>query len=169
MGFSETNLRKKMVDFAEKFRSNLAEKRSFKNSRTFLIKQDSNFAHFWGGGKWWALACAITTTETPTTYKFCLFKRGDFELKTPACFAMPFGLGILLHRFFLSEIIINFALLTTMSSEMYQWQSFLCRALASAQFFSFFSLRWRSFKINMQVYSKKQPKSGQNRVVSEQK
>ena len=114
-----------MVDFAEKFRSNFAEKRSFKNSRTFLIKQDGNFAHFWGGGKWWALACAITTTETPTTYKFCLFKRGDFELKTPACFAMPFGLGILLHRFFLSEIIINFALLTTMSSEMYQWQSFL--------------------------------------------
>ena len=75
-------------------------------SRTFLIKQDGNFAHFWGGGKWWALACAITTTETPTTYKFCLFKHGDFELKTPACFAMPFGLGILLHRFFLSEIII---------------------------------------------------------------
>ena len=35
----------------------------------------------------------------------------------------------------------SFALLTTMSSEMYQWQSFLCRALASAQFFAFFSLR----------------------------
>ena len=33
-------------------------------------KTRRQFAQFWGGGKWWALACAITTTtETLTTYK----------------------------------------------------------------------------------------------------
>ena len=42
-----------------------------------------------------------------TNYKCCLFKLGDFVLKTPACFAISFGLGILSQRFFfLSEITI---------------------------------------------------------------
>ena len=65
------------------------------------MKQDGNFAHFWEGGKWWVSACTITTTtETLTTYKCCLFKPGNFLLKTPACFSISFELGIL------SEIII---------------------------------------------------------------
>ena len=68
-----------------------------------------------GGGEWWALACAITTTtRTSTTHKCCFCKTGYFVLKTPACFAISFGLGIVSHKisffflifFFLSEIII---------------------------------------------------------------
>ena len=53
-------------------------------------------------------ACAITTTtETSTFYKCCLLKTGDFVLKTPACFAMSFGLIIFSHKvFFLADIII---------------------------------------------------------------
>ena len=44
-------------------------------SRTFVLKQDGNFANFGGGGKLWVLACAtITTTETPTTCKCWLLK-----------------------------------------------------------------------------------------------
>ena len=68
------------------------------------------FFFFGGGGEWWALAsCAITTTTgTSTTHKCCLFKTGYFVLKTPACFAISFGLGIVSHKisFLLSEIII---------------------------------------------------------------
>ena len=69
------------------------------------------FFSFFGKGKCWGLACAITTTttETSTTYKFkcCLFKTGDFVFKASACFAISFGLGIVSHKvFFLSEIII---------------------------------------------------------------
>ena len=61
-----------------------------------------------GGGEiWWPLACVITTTtETLTIYKCYLFKTGNFVLETPACFAISFGLGIVLHKVFLSEIII---------------------------------------------------------------
>ena len=65
-----------------------------------------------GGGEWCALACATTTTTgTATTQKCCLFKTGYFVLKTPACFAISFALGIVSHKisfffFFLSEIII---------------------------------------------------------------
>ena len=62
-----------------------------------------------GGGEWWALACATTTTTgTSTTHKCCLFKTGYFVLKTPACFAISFALGIVSHKifFFLSQIII---------------------------------------------------------------
>ena len=71
----------------------------------------ANFSLFFGKGKCWGLACAITTTttETSTTYKFkcCLFKTGDFVFKASACFAISFGLGIVSHKvFFLSEIII---------------------------------------------------------------
>ena len=57
----------------------------------------------WGGGNCLSGASAKTTTpETSTTYKCCLFKTGDFVLKTPACFAILFGLGIVSQ----SEIII---------------------------------------------------------------
>ena len=63
------------------------------------------------------------------------FRTGDLVLKTPAGFAISFGLGIVSHKVF-SYQRSSFALLTTMSSEMRQWQSFLYHALASAQFFA---------------------------------
>ena len=89
-----------------------------------------------GGGEWWALACATTTTTgTSTTHKCCLFKTGYFVLKTPACFAISFALGIVSHKisflfFFYQRS--SFALLTT-RLEMGQWQSFLYHALATGQ------------------------------------
>ena len=62
---------------------------------------NGNFANIF----FWVLSC--TTTETWTTCKCCLFKTGDFVFKTPACFAMSFGLGIVSHKgFFISDIII---------------------------------------------------------------
>ena len=146
VGFSKTNSQKNSRfsrNLAEKLRWNFAKKQSLKNgqfrgnllgykaisfasiSRTFLMKQDSNFANFWGGEKWWALASAITT-ETLTTYKCCLFKPGDFGFKTTACFVISFGLGILSHSFFFFYQRSSFASLTTMGSEMCtcQWQRF---------------------------------------------
>ena len=65
----------------------------------------------------------------------CFFKTGDFVFKTPACFAIWFGLSILSYKVSCKERS-SFALLTTISSEMHQWQSFLYHALASAQFFT---------------------------------
>ena len=55
--------------------------------------------------------------------------------KTPACFAISFEIGILSHKVFFYQRS-SFALLTTMSSELRQWQRFLYRALASALFFA---------------------------------
>ena len=87
-----------------------------------------------GGGEWWALACATTsTTGTSTTHKCCLFKTGYFVLKTPACLAISFALGIVSHKIFFFYHRSSFALLTTMSLEMRQWQSFLYHALATGQ------------------------------------
>ena len=156
VGFLETSLRKKWLILQENF----AKKQSLKNNNFVPI-----FVFFFpwggGGGECWAVACAITTTttETSTTYKLkcCLFRTGDFGFKAPICFNILFGLGYCLAQGFFYQRS-SFALLTTMSSEMHQWQSFLYHALASAQFFVLivwehlvvlgrFLVAMRSFKI----------------------
>ena len=83
--------------------------------------------------------------QTSTTYKCCLFKTGDFVLKTPACFAISFGLRIVSQKVFFLFVCLFFyqrsslALLTTVSLEMHNGKDFhiiMHWPLASAQFFS---------------------------------
>ena len=66
----------------------------------------------------------VQQEETSTTYQK--------HRQLIAWFAISFGLGIVLHKVFC----LSFVLLTTMRSEMRQWQSFLYHALARAQFFA---------------------------------
>ena len=79
--------------------------------------------------------CIKSTIKIVVVVVVAFFKTGDFVFKTPACFAIWFGLGILSYKVSCKERS-SFALLTTISSEMHQWQSFLYHALASAQFFT---------------------------------
>ena len=135
----------KKSNFAEIFWANVSRKRSvlrwfherFYRNKTEILPVVIVVVLFRGGGgeEWWALACATTTTTgTSTTHKCCLFKTGYFVLKTPACFAISFALGIVSHKiFFYFYQRSSFALLTTMSLEMRQWQSFLYHALATGQ------------------------------------
>ena len=120
MGFLETNLREKTADFA-----------------VTIIKKATisrQFFFFWGGEKCWALACA-KTTETSTTYKLkCyLFRTGDFVFKAPICFAISFGLGIVLHKIVFYQRS-SFALLNNNELRNVAMSKLLHRALASAQF-----------------------------------
>ena len=103
VGFLETNLQKKRLilpEFRRKIRDQFCRKIKVKKA-TILCQ----LFFFWGGGEdCWALACTITTTtETSTTYKLkcCLFRTAHFMFKAPICFAISFGLGIVLHKVFL--------------------------------------------------------------------
>ena len=121
MGFSETNSRIKRPisgEFRGKIRVKFRRKTIVKK-KLISLESDRFCAHF-------------TNVFNETRRQFCQFlvrgemmsisqcnnnnnrnaflKPGDVVLKTPACYAMLFGLGILSHRFFffffLSEIII---------------------------------------------------------------
>ena len=110
VGFLETNLQQncpilRKAHSAEIFWANLLESNRFCAYFTNVFNETRrNFAHFWWEGKWWALACAITT-ETLTTYKCCLFKLWS---KPPLALWSHLDLVFSLYRFFvfLSEIII---------------------------------------------------------------
>ena len=81
------------------------------------------------------LACAIaTTTETSTTNAVFL-KPLILRLKPPLALQPHLDLVLSRTRFFFYKRS-SFALLTTMTSEMRQWQSVLYHALTSAQFFA---------------------------------
>ena len=90
------------------------------------------FFFFWGGGrwKWWANIYAMTTTtEASTTYKInvAFSKPAILSLKPPLALRSRLDLVLSRKRFFF-YLRSPCALLTTMSSEMRQWQSFLYHA-----------------------------------------
>ena len=67
------------------------------------MKQNGNFANFFwgGGGKGWIGIMSVSLCNNNNNrnidyrYLYMLpFKTGDFVLKTPTCFAMSFGVGI---------------------------------------------------------------------------
>ena len=136
VGFLETNLQQncpilRKAHSAEIFWANLLESNRFCADFTNVFNETRrNFAHFWWEGKWWALACAITT-ETLTTINVAFLNSGQ-NLRLLCDLIWTWYSLCTGFLFFCQRS--SFALLTTMSSEMCHWQNFLYRSLASASF-----------------------------------
>ena len=126
VGFLETSLRKKWLILQENF----AKKQSLKNNNFVPIFVFFSLGVGGGGVMLSGSLCNNNNNKNVAFLELVIL-----VLKPPFALTSCLDLVIVLHKVFFYQRS-SFALLTTMSSEMHQWQSFLYHALASAQFFA---------------------------------